>query len=683
MSETLKPRDAESVADRLAEIAGAFIDVSGVMQLEPELAFEELSPGIESLVGYSIDDLTQRPELVGQLINTDDLELWAKVCSAPLGQITSVTLRGRSKDGDPVWAEVRCARYQRSDGSIALYGVAQNVTAREAADHALRIQQERMRLMLENATDVVLDIDPDSRFRWASPSWRRVLGWDPAELVGQPTAQYIHPEDRAATGSARDSPRDGESRVPRFRVRTSDGGYRWMSGVARQVHVDGRFVGWVAGLHDADAEVRAEEALKAQEEHFRLLAEYGSDVVFRASRRGTPQWVSPSVREILGWEPDELIGRDIRTLIHPDDLPRTVEVNDRINAGERGEVECRLRTARGTYRWVALVARPVADATGRIVGRVGSARDIQREVEARRALTRSEQRFRQAMECAPVGMAILDLNRHFVQVNPALCSILGRDERWLLDHSLADVLAPDYEREDRRQREALLSGAIRSVSHETCLMRADGSPVWVEHSLALLLDDDGTPQSFVSQYSDVTAARMGREQLAYLADHDALTRLLSRGALLRAVDRIAAHPPRTGDRLGALFIDVDRFKDVNDTFGHAIGDQLLTEVAQRIMASARTDDLVARLGGDEIVVALPGVHSTADAERVAAKIQARMAEPIRIDGVRIPTTVSIGVAVRTLEDDPETVIQLADKALYRAKRTGRDRTVVYDPAFDG
>lgn len=684
MSEPIESRYETSDLDLLAQVTADFHDVAAIIRLGDEPRFEYVSDSVQRLVGYSPAEFYADPAQGVRILNHKDRAAWLAATRAPIGEIQALTLRWTARAGHTVWADVRCVVYERTDRSTATYLVARDVTARVANEQALRHQQERMRLMLENATDVVLDIDPDSTFRWVSPSMEWVLGWKPVDLVGQSTIPFIHPGDRPIAGSARDAPVGGVSRVPRFRVRTADGGYKWMSGIARQMmDQDGKLLGWVAGLHDVDDQMRAEQALTEKEEHFRLLAEHGSDLVFRASVDAVPTWISPSVKEILGWDPDDIVGRPPTEFIHPDDLTHVIEVNDQINAGERGSVEVRLRTAAGGYRWVALVARPILDATGAVIGRVGSARDIQREVDARRALARSEQRFRQAMESAPVGMAILDLDRRFLEVNPALCRMLGRDEQWLLTHRMSDVLPGSFDREDVRMRDRVLAGRAKSATHENCLERADGSILWVEHSIGLLMDEDDTPQSYVSQFSDITEAKRGREQLHYLADHDTLTRLLTRRALLNAVHRMTDHEPRTGTKLGALFIDLDRFKDVNDTFGHAVGDQLLLRVADRIAGSARSDDLVARLGGDEIVVALPALHDSGDAVMVAGKIHAALSTPIVIEGLSIPTTVSIGVAVQEDHEDAERIIRQADKALYRAKRDGRNTTVVYDPAVDG
>jgi diguanylate cyclase (GGDEF)-like protein len=131
-----------------------------------------------------------------------------------------------------------------------------------------------------------------------------------------------------------------------------------------------------------------------------------------------------------------------------------------------------------------------------------------------------------------------------------------------------------------------------------------------------------------------------------------------------------------------LFLDMDGLKDVNDTLGHSVGDDVIVEVSQRIADQVRSDDLIARFGGDEFIVALPSIHAARDAERIAAKIHRAVRAPIHTESGTLTVTVSIGVAIGDTGDDPEEIIRHADLAMYRAKHTGPDRTAVYDPVID-
>jgi diguanylate cyclase (GGDEF)-like protein/PAS domain S-box-containing protein len=336
-----------------------------------------------------------------------------------------------------------------------------------------------------------------------------------------------------------------------------------------------------------------------------------------------------------------------------------------------------VRQSDGDYRWIDITSRPVLDDSGDVVSRVGRLRDIAAKKEAEEALRQSEQRFRTAMASAPTGMAVVSLDREFVEVNPALCRLLGRSEQWLIGHGLHDVLDPQDDELDHLLRQDLLRGAAQSLTRDHQMVHANGRRVLVEQSVGLLRDPSGQPTGFVSQFADVTEARRARDQLRFLATHDSLTELLNRRELVARVSGILGQTPRTGQNIGILFIDLDRLKPINDTYGHAVGDEVIVTVARRLRDRVRASDVVARFGGDEFVVVLPAVHTAADAERIARVLHEGVRQPISHDGVLIRTTMSVGAVVVAPGSDPDLALRQADEALYAAKRQGRNRTVVY------
>ena len=287
------------------------------------------------------------------------------------------------------------------------------------------------------------------------------------------------------------------------------------------------------------------------------------------------------------------------------------------------------------------------------------------------------------MESAPTGMAVIGLNREFVEVNPALCALLGRSEDWLLGHGMHDVLDPVDDDLDRRLRAQILAGLTPSLTRDHQMIRSDGERVLVEQSIGLLHDERGQASAYVSQFADVTEAREAREQLRFLATHDSLTELLNRRELVTRIAGVLGQTPRTGVNVGVLFIDLDNLKAINDSNGHAVGDQVIVTVARRIRGQIRTNDVLARFGGDEFVLVLPAIHSVDDAERIAQNLHSAVEVPITAEDRQIAVTLSIGVAVVRPGENPDVAMRQADAALYRAKREGRARTVVYDPRIDG
>lgn len=420
-------------------------------------------------------------------------------------------------------------------------------------------------------------------------------------------------------------------------------------------------------------------ALAASEQNYRLIAENSSDIVFRTSVDAVVEWTSPSTEAVLGWTLPDMQGRLISDFLHPDDREAVQRAGADAASGERVSFVARYRTKGGDFRWLEVTARPLMDEHGAVIGKAGSCRDVNAEVLARQEAERSQRLMQLTMDSAPSGMALIDLDRRFTQVNAPLARMLGFSADVLVKKRMPEVLHPEDDTFDIAMRIELLSGKSTTVVREVRMIRADGEIIWVQHGIGLLRDDDGTPLSYVSQFVDITDARESRSVLEHLATHDPLTGLLNRRSLLERMDPILAHHGRRSTRLAVLYLDVDGLKPVNDTHGHLAGDQLIVEVGQRIREQVREEDLASRLGGDEFVVVLPDSDGMHDALTVAEKLKAAIAAPCMVNGAEIRVTVSIGIAIAEPDEVPARVLQHADLALYRAKENGRDRIEVFMP----
>jgi diguanylate cyclase (GGDEF)-like protein/PAS domain S-box-containing protein len=393
----------------------------------------------------------------------------------------------------------------------------------------------------------------------------------------------------------------------------------------------------------------------------------------------TLQWATPSIESVLGWSQEQVLGTPIVELVHPEDRQTILAWGTDVVAGKNmAPFEVRVATDDGHYRWMSVNTRPTTGSDGVLTGVIIGLRDADDEVHARAQLARSEQMFRLAMDGAPQGMAVIGLHLAFLQVNAALCQMLGRDEEWMLSHTIRDVTHPADLEEDLSDRDELLRGSAASKVRECRWVRADGTSVWVVHSTGLLRDEAHMPLFYVSHVQDNTVTHEVRAELVYRAGHDSLTGLMNRDQMQDRISAVLDHQPRRGGSPVLLYCDLDRFKGINDTYGHAAGDFVLKMTAERITACLRSDDWVARLGGDEFVVVLPEIHDLPSASGVAQKIRKSVAQPLQLGQTDMSITISIGIALAPVNIEAHRLLRNADAALYVAKHAGRDQISVYE-----
>jgi len=301
-----------------------------------------------------------------------------------------------------------------------------------------------------------------------------------------------------------------------------------------------------------------------------------------------------------------------------------------------------------------------------------------RHREAERGLREVRDRFQSAFGNAPIGMALIDMDGRWLQVNDALCRITGCTQDELKATTLAAITHPDDTGLDAEELRSLLAGHIPSYQVEKRYRHAWGHFLWVHLTVSLVRDDRGEALYAITQVQDVSERKELASRLQYLVDHDFLTGLLNR----RRFEDELAHETHRAARYGGggavLLIDLDNFKDVNDTFGHLAGDDVLKGVAGLLRQRLRQTDVVARVGGDEFAVVLPGADM--DQAQVVAdeivKALSREAAVLADQSIRI--TASVGVALFDGLDETQ-LLAYADLAMYEAKEAGRNRFAIYRP----
>ncbi|TFB96976.1 bifunctional diguanylate cyclase/phosphodiesterase [Cryobacterium sp. HLT2-28] len=383
------------------------------------------------------------------------------------------------------------------------------------------------------------------------------------------------------------------------------------------------------------------------------------------------QWLALSglpLRECLGdgW---------VRAM-HPDDVDRVSgEWGAAVAAGSIYETTLRFLNPQGLVHWVQVSTAPIhgLDAVT-VTGHLATVTDITELRDAEEAAAAARARFEAAFASSPLGTAIVSLDGEVLEANKRLFDLAGRSTAVITGH-IDEIFMPAGA--DGGDRISLTDGPSTRQRMDRRMRRVDAEETWVKVSIAEINEGESTG-GLLYQLEDITARRLAEARVEHLAFHDPLTSLPNRLLLLDRLNQALIRAAHQGQGVAVLFIDLDRFKFVNDSLGHHAGDAVLTEVGIRLRMNARATDTVSRIGGDEFVVICPDVGSNRDVHKIAEALQKAIAEPIHVGDQVASVDASIGIAFGLGHDDAESLLRNADQAMYLAKGRGRARYEVFD-----
>jgi diguanylate cyclase (GGDEF)-like protein/PAS domain S-box-containing protein len=425
----------------------------------------------------------------------------------------------------------------------------------------------------------------------------------------------------------------------------------------------------------------AQAALAAREREFRALAENSTDLLLRCTTDSVIEFASPASETILGIAPEDLVGRSFHDFLHPQDHADIDERRGRVYgdlAGSGGGVvrmEGRIRRGDGSWVWTEATARPVLDeSTGEVVGAQCAIRDITDRHDAQQLLVEANERFEQTIANAPIGMALVGVDGTWLEVNQALCEILGHQRDQLLTKTIHEITHPEDLDSDRALIDELLAGDRSSYNIERRYLRADGTDVWTLLTVSMVHGGDGRPLHFIGQIVDISHGKSTEHRLRQQADGDALTGAMNRRRFEEVLSGSIASARRNGGTSALLFIDLDGFKAVNDNHGHQAGDDILKAVAQALASHVRATDSVARHGGDEFVVLLDGVDEHQATQVIDQLLMAIRRIEIKTDDAIVRIDASIGLASINGVGLPNAAAALAaaDAAMYAVKTAHKE-----------
>ena len=536
--------------------------------------------------------------------------------------------------------------------------------------------------VVRQSRDVIVIADETGTVIFATGAIEEVTGWTATDLIGTDGLHLIHPDDAASFGEhlTRLFEQPDEPSTTQARISRRDGGWVWTEVVALNLLSDPTVRGVVGQFRDITDRKEAELALRASEERFKSLVQSGFDLLAIIGRDGKMTYLSPSHERILGhplslWQSGH--GQDI---VHPDDLKELRAALQQVRAtpGMWSRVRCRQRHANGSWRWFEHVFTNMFNVP-EVQGVVSNSRDTTDAEAAVEALRRTSERFRALVRHSSDVIIVVDAKGHPSYVSPALEHVLGYKAEELVGENLLELVHPEDRPICAAHFDTVLKTPTRELAIEVRGRHADGRWRWFELRTMNLLHEPAV-QGVVAHVRDITERRNAEQALEYRALHDPLTGLPNRALVVDRLSQTVASARRHGLSTAVLFIDLDRFKSVNDSLGHAAGDELLVEVASRLGTGRRAVDTVARLGGDEFVVVL---HDVADADAavgIARSIVEGLRRPYEIHGRELVVTASIGLSMASGADDvdAEAVLHEADAAMYDAKSKGGDRVSMFD-----
>lgn len=621
----------------------------------------------EEFLGMTIRDI-RPPEDVALLL--DHIERSMNAHTPPMHW------RHRKKDGVVIDVDISSSDIEFA-GRRARLVVATDVTARLKAERALLESEERFRQLTENVEAAFWITDrPPSRILYLSPAFRRIWGREPEEMYRDVNAyrETVHPDDRAVYSQAVGALGETGEFDIEYRILRPDGKVIWVQDRAFPVHAAAGEAPRLAGIAtDITARKRATEDLRVSEERLELALNSSDLASWDWNLTTGEVHFSRHWARILGYEAGEIPGHidAWEKLAHPEDIGAVKAALARQFKGETKlyDEQYRMLGKDGEWHWMHSVGTVVErGADGRALRMTGTHRDVtrpKRAVEQIRKLSLAvEQSANMVMITDPQGL--------IEYVNPKFCRVTGYAREEIVGRELWTMKSLDMPVATFRDIWETLN-AGKEWHGELHNRKKNGEFYWCLESISPVRDDKGMVTNFVSVAEDISERKHAESTIRHLAYYDPLTGLPNRRLFRDRLEQTRTAALRSGELFGLMYLDLDRFKEVNDTLGHSVGDQLLKAAAQRIADCLRKADTMARLGGDEFAVIIAEAARAEDVSRVAEKIIRAFQQPFLLSGFELFTSTSIGISIFPADTaDIDTLIKNADIALYRAKEQGRN-----------
>jgi diguanylate cyclase (GGDEF)-like protein/PAS domain S-box-containing protein len=589
-----------------------------------------------------------------------------------------------AKDGHRVTLEVNTSIIYENGVPFAVQGIARDITERKQAEQSIRESESKFRTLAETASDAILTIDGNSNIIFGNAAAETIFGYTPDELAGMSITDLIPDRYRE----------DHLKGIARY-SKTGKKGFSWKSVQFPGLHKNGNEIPlefsfaefqkdgkrfFTSIIRDVSDRKVAEEALRSSEEQFRELFENANDLLYTHDLTGKMVSINRATERILGYSREEARRMNVNDAIAPESREFAREMIKRKIAGENiTEYEIDVIAKDGRRVPVEVSTRLIYK-DGIPVGVTGDARDITERKRAENSMRETVSLLTSTLESSNDGIIVLNPEGEIVVHNKRFL------EMWSIPPHIISQrngpIAVDFVKDQMKDPEKFAedTGRLYEFPLETSLeiLEFKDGRIFERYSQPQYLE--GVAVGRVCSFRDVTERVRSEERLRHHALHDTLTNLPNRAQFMnhlrQAIEQAEENP---NARFAVLFLDVDRFKVVNDSLGHIVGDDLLVAIAERLTACLRPGDVVARLGGDEFTILLNRTGGQDDVAHVAERIQAKLSEPFSIDNYEVFATASVGIIMSDeVRRDPEDFLRDADAAMYRAKEAGKARYAIFD-----
>jgi diguanylate cyclase (GGDEF)-like protein/PAS domain S-box-containing protein len=599
------------------------------------------------------------------------------------GQFEDERAEVRRRDGSTVWISENGRSVRDRNGRIMYYeGSIVDITQRVHAETRLRQSEALYKTLIENIRDGVFLVLHDAVL-FANQTLADMLGYAVDELVGRNYMAFVAPESVVEQRTRREAHTDGSRSMQDYEVHVlrKDGSRRLMRVRAGAVEYNGEIAS-TGTIQDITDDRAAQEALTEAERKYRSLFQNSVTGMFRSHPDGRLLQANDALARILGYDD----GRDlIARITHMSDIYARPEerawlVRTLVDQGGIDDVIFLARRRDGSEVTVELSAKTLFDEDGKPKFIEGSAQDVTARLDAERALQQSESRYRTLVEHSQAGVYMM-LDDHYTYVNHAFAAMFGYTEEELIGSNFRTLVPPESSEQQETRYQRQVEDDRTRGNYCVALMRKDGERIECMVS-AGTVSIDGRAYT-TGTIRDVTEERRAQLQLVHNASHDLLTGLPNRVFFEEELSRVIADSRAMhASEYAVLFLDLDGFKLVNDSLGHASGDILLVQIADSLRAQLGGHCLVARYGGDEFTLLPHGICSRARAEQLAQRVLSLLAGSFDVNGHRVFSGASVGVVLGRPEyQSPDQILRDADTAMYRAKASGKSAYVIFDDAM--